>query len=131
MSRTNTTTPYEHWNIRQVTVSYGPPWGPYYGERFVDSHGVGNEMYDLRFYAGCKRQPQVVHREVRTYGWANKIHLGPRIAAGYASHRRNVVRTAEREYNDAAAKLWNAGEDVDDLLEPADSRHGAVLWDIW
>lgn len=133
MSRTNTTTPCMYWNIVDVTVTPGPPWEPYHrGKPYVDIHGIGNEMYDLRFYAGCKRQPQVVHMSFDTRGrYCSKIYLGPRIAASYALCRRNKTRAAEREYVEAARKLWNAGEDVDDLLEPADSRHGAILWDIW
>lgn len=122
MSRTNNTTRYDHWNIKKAR-SWS--WDP------DEWYRVGTELYDLRFYAGCKRQPQLVHREIVTYGWASKITLRPRIAARCARKRRNGVRTAEREYNDVARKLWNGGEDVDDLLEPADSRHGAILWDIW
>lgn len=126
MSRTNNTVPYEHWNI--TATRNRRTYGGYFGQ---DEYGIGNEMYDLRFFAGCRRIPQVIHREIMTYGWDSKIHLGPRIAASHALHRRNWVRTAEHEYNHTARRFWNAGEDVDDLLEPADSRHGAILWDIW
>jgi hypothetical protein len=117
--------PYDHWNIpsTRTRTFRGLYWQ---GDRMI-----GNEMYDLRFYAGCKRQPQTVHKIVIADGWDSKIHLGPRIAASYALRWRNRVRSAEREYNHTVRGLWNAGEDVDDLLEPADSRHGAILWDIW
>jgi hypothetical protein len=144
VSRTNNTTPYTRWNIDEYYVWWGyetEPYritnktyhrvcGPWVGR--WETSQAGTELWDLRFYAGCKREPQVIHRVLMlkaTYG--SRIFAGPGIAAEYARHRRNRVRTEEREYNDAVRALWNAGEDVDDLLEPADSRHGAILWDIW
>ena len=132
MSRTNTTVPWRHWNIKQIRMFYGAPWSPYRGEFFIDISGIGNEMYDLRFYAGCKRQPQVVHKSFNTRGrYCSKIYLGPRIAASYANQRRRRTRASEREYEILTRDLWNAGDEVDDLIDPRDSRHGAILWDIW
>lgn len=123
MSRTNTTTPWKRWNIKKAR-SWS--WDP------DEWYQTGNELWDLRFYAGCKRQPQLIHRSFDTRGkYCSKIHLGPRIAASYALSRRNKTRTTEREYTEAARKLWNAGEDVDDLRDPIESQHGAILWDIW
>lgn len=123
MSRTNNTVLHAHWNVGRFREW---PWDP------DEWYQTGNELWGLRFYAGCKRRPQLIHRSFDTRGkYCYRLFAGQGIAWGYANHRRRVVRAEEREFTNLVRQVHRAGGDLDDVLEPADSRHGAILWDIW
>lgn len=133
MSRTNKTTPYHRWNIREEQIWYGPNYGPWRGELLFDEKIVGSQLNDLRYFAGCKRQPQQIHCELRIWGWESLSSLESTQVKWFAKERRGRVRSREREYNRLTCDLWNAGDEVDDILEPLDSTPscGAILWELW
>ena len=133
MSRTNKTTPYRRWNIRREEVWHGPAWGSHRGEIQITEKILGTELYDLRYFAGCKRQPQQIHCEIRVWGWESLIAFESTQVKWFAKERRGRVRSREREYNRLVRDLWNTGDEVDDILEPLDSTPacGAILWELW
>lgn len=98
----------------------------------VEEREVGIETYDLRFYAGCRRRPQAIHRVLyfgTAYPW--RFHHGTGgTARSYADIRESQFRTASRRYVDEARDVWNAGGDVDEVREP-DRRPRSIDYDLW
>lgn len=129
MSRTNHHRRYKRWNIIEPYFDWIPR-GSRFGE--IEYHNGGMELYDLRFYAGSRRQPQRVHRVLDFYGlhpW--RIHYGrDGVAKSYADIREGQFRSASRRYVDEARAVWNAGGDVDEVREP-DRRPYRITYDLW
>jgi hypothetical protein len=130
LSRTAHHIPYKHWNIKKRTQEY-KSWPPSRRGIVQWEETLGVILYDLRFYAGCKRQPQLIRRErwETSYGktWG---HAGG-LAHGLAEIYQGAIRSRERVYATQIRKLANAGSDLDELIEPEGRvRHGAV-WDAW
>lgn len=93
---------------------------------------VGMETWDLRFYAGCRRRPQMVHRALDFYDrYPWRFHHGTGgTARSYADTREGQFRTAVRRYVHEARAVWNAGGEVDGLREP-DRRPRSIEYDLW
>lgn len=132
MSRTNHhRRSYDRWNLIEVEVYYGKRWTPYRGQFFEEDRRVGMETWDLRFYAGCRRTPEVVHRELHFHGrYPWRFHHGPGNAGPAAAKQEAKFRADARRYTDEARGVWNAGGDVDELREP-DRRPWSIEWDLW
>ena len=112
------------WNQREHHVS--PYTGTYdYDDRWA-SWPTGNVIVDLRFFAGCKRTPQRVRREVARVGYSFGC------SEAVQSRAREIeggIRARLRAFAAEVAKTSRAGGDVGELLEPdARTRHEAV-WD--
>jgi hypothetical protein len=137
---------YKLWNITETEYHWGWKREPRKIKRHVyqfaveprewirteEQRQVGMETWDLRFYAGCRRRPQVIHRVLdfgTAYPW--RFHHGTggtaRICADI--HERQF-RTDTRRYVDQARAVWNAGGDVDEVREPGD-RPRSIEWDLW
>lgn len=127
MSRTNHHRRYDRWNIMEDRVTIN--WN---GDLEIETTHEGMETWDLRFYAGCRRRPQLIHRVLDFHGlhpW--RIHYGrDGTAKSYADIREGQFRTAERQYLEAARAAWNAGEDVEEINE-LDSRPQFIAYDLW
>jgi hypothetical protein len=136
---------YKHWNIQQLDPYWGysddqyekvgkrgrrlkpgatPGWVP-------RMHAVGHQLCDLRFYAGCKRQPQQVrrHRKDDSYvlTWGHTGGAAHGIAKAIAGARRAEWRTYALE----VAKVHRAGSDYEELLEPEGRTRHQALWEAW
>lgn len=131
MSRTNHhRRNYKRWNIEEPYFNYLRFRNPETWE--TEFHKVGMETWDLRFYAGCRRRPQVIHRVLdfgTAYPW--RFHHGTggtaRICADIAEGR---FRADTRRYTGLARAVWNAGGELDGLDEPA-RRPRSIEWDLW
>lgn len=132
MSRTNHHRRYNRWNMNRTELSWGPSYGPYRGQLTEDETKVGMEVWDLRFYAGCRRRPQVIHRVFDSHGlYTWRMFYGrDGVAKSYGDIREGQFRTASRRYVQAARAAWNAGEDVDEINEP-DKRPRSIDCDLW
>jgi len=132
MSRTNHHRDYHRWNFTTREIYYNKPWTPWAGELTFEDRAVGMETWDLRFYAGCRRTPQVIHRLLDFRGqYPIRIHYGRRgRAKGYADHWEAKFRGDTRRYEDECRAAYNAGYDVDDVLEP-NHRPRSIEWDLW
>lgn len=135
MSRTNHHISFSRGNRRAKELYFLNFWSPGYnrGELIENWFAYGNETWDLRFYAGCRRVPQVIHKVVDTHGsgyYCYRLWLEPGIVKRYAKLRQREFRAQERQYTRRARALWNAGEDVDELTELNDRPHD-IWWDVW
>jgi hypothetical protein len=132
MSRTNHHRRYDWWNMKEPDVYWGKPWSAYEGQIFVEERTIGMEVWDLRFYAGCRRTPQVIHRVLDFHDlYPVRIHYGrDGVAKSYGDIREGQFRTATRRYVDEARMTYNAGGDVDEICEP-DKRPRSIDWDLW
>lgn len=147
MSRTNHHRPYVRWNIVEVEYLWGwktEPKGsrpctwrgslrlttPWEWVREPYEHQIGVETWDLRFYAGCKRRPQLIHKSVRIYGHCNRILVAQGVAASASVMWERSYRRQERDYTHEARGVHNAGGDVDELHEP-DKKPRSITWDLW
>lgn len=130
MSRSLHHVRYNHWNIKRTVLDYRGRIGfrVEFGE-YEDTLGV--ELYDLRFYAGCKRVPQTVHRirfdyqYVRTWGHANGV------AHSYAKEMAGMHRAAVRAYGRDIIKAYRSGGDLDEYTEPEGRTRHRALWEAW
>lgn len=135
MSRTNHHVSYNRANRRARELYFLNFWNPGYnrGELLENWFAYGNETWDLRFYAGCKRVPQVVHKVIDTRGsgyYCHRLWLESGIVKVYGKIRQREFRASERRYADLARLTWNAGEDVEELLEPS-TKTRDIWWDVW
>jgi len=133
MSRTNHhQRNYKRWNITRRKADYPRAWSRYPGAIVEYDEPVGMETWDLRFYTGCRRTPQVIHRVLdfhSRYPW--KFHYGSGgIEDSYASQREAEFRSETRLYVDAARRTYNAGGDVEELMEP-DPRPRSIEYLLW
>jgi hypothetical protein len=137
MARSVNHTPYNHWNVRTTRIRPAYWWRR--GEN-INSDGlaederiISNVIYDLRYYAGCKRVPQLLaHRTPDWGGWPYTWgHGGLRGWRSWSNQFEGGLRTAARQYTRDAAKLHRAGEDLDELLEPEGRHRHQALWDRW
>lgn len=139
MSRTNHHTNYRRANLAEThwQVSSGWDRGPDaqripYSTLYPRRVQVGNETWDLRFYAGCRRIPELVHIVVDNRGaYCSKLWLEPGLAKSAAKLARGVKRARDRDYAVLARKTWRAGEDVHELLEPEGRNRHSADWDLW
>jgi hypothetical protein len=143
MSRTMHHVRYKHWNIKRPDYYWGyaddqyekvskrsrrvkpgavPGW-------VMDPDTVGVELYDLRFYAGCNRVPQVVYlrREEHSYTQTWGHHGGA--ARGIAKEKHGQHRAQVREYGRNAVKVYRSGGDTDDMIEPEGRTRHTALWE--
>jgi hypothetical protein len=120
MSRTNHHRRYNRWNITRRKTHYPRTWNRYPGVIVEYDEPVGMEVYDLRFYAGCRRRPQLIHRVLDTYGlYTWRMHHGrDGVAKSYADIREGQFRSSTRAYERLARAVWNAGGEVDEIGEP-------------
>lgn len=127
MSRTNHHRRYKRWNITRDRVTLR--WN---GALEIDSAREGMEVYDLRFYAGCRRTPQAVHRVLDFHGrYPWRILYGAYgVAKSYADIREGQFRAATRTYVQLVSFTWNAGGDVEEIGEP-DRRPRTIDYDLW
>ncbi len=142
MSRTLSHVPYKHWNVREPHISWG-----YDDEQFethgkrggklkpgatrewvVDMVAEGVELTDLRFYAGCRRVPQVIRKTRASYTYAGTWGHCSGVARGIAKEIAGSDRAAVRTYGRAVAKAYRSGGDVDDYLEPDGRTRHAAIW---
>lgn len=133
MSRTNHhRRNVKRWNIVRRKADYPRPWSPYPGVIVECDESVGMETWDLRFYAGCRRTPQPVHRVLDFHGrYPSRFYYGADgVAKSYAGIRESELRMQVRLYTAQARELWNAGGDVDGLREP-DVRPRSIEYDLW
>jgi hypothetical protein len=122
LSRTAHHTPFAHWRLQGVEVFPNGWIDPY-------QWPIMHVLYDLRYFAGCRRHPQKVRASVRWGGYVHG-HGGSRAAAIRGAEIEGGLRVDWRAFAAAAVKAHRAGGDVDDLLEPdARTRHQA-LWDL-
>ena len=140
MSRTNHhQRNYKKWNLvgERVRVSNGwnrdddgnrVPRGVIYTEDWP--HGM--EVWDLRFFAGCRRRPQLIHRVLDFHGrYPARFHYGTGgTARSYADMREAEFRTFGRHYENECRLVYNAGGDVDEITEP-DLRPRSIEYDLW
>lgn len=99
--------------------------------RTEEQRPIGIETWDLRFYAGCRRTPQVVHRVLDFHGrYPWRFHHGPGNAKPCADKWESKLRADARRYVEEARATHNAGEDVDELYEP-DLRPRSIEYDLW
>lgn len=130
MSRSLNHVRYKHWNIRHTVVYAVGSWSTWAGLN-EDEETDGVELYDLRFYAGCKRVPQVVHRirydysYTRTWGHANGV------ARSYAKEQTGMHRAAVRAYGRDIVKAYRSGGDLDDYVEPEGRTRHRALWEAF
>ncbi len=127
MSRTLHHVRYKHWNIKRTTLVYR--WGIGGVGLDYEDETIGVELYDLRFYAGCNRVPQVVYlrREEHNYTQTWGHHGGA--ARGFAKERHGQYRAQVREYGRNAVKVYRSGGDTDDMIEPEGRTRHSALWD--
>lgn len=146
MSRTNHHQTYGHWNLVDVYYHWGWKTETYKIKRRVHRRVAeprewilealdsqrGNETWDLRFYAGCKGIPQVIRRTMDTYGsYAWRFHHGRNGVAKTAADKWEAkFRGDTRRYEDECRTAYNAGYDVDDVLEPG-NRPRSIEYDLW
>lgn len=133
MSRTMHHVPWDRWNIKTVEVVERYRLSSN-GHHLVgngldfEEHTVGHELYDLRFPAGCKRQPQKIHRIRYDYSyWRTWGHH--HAVSEWAKIRHRKKRAEEREFAGNVIKLARAGQPVDDLLEPEGRTRHSAVWD--
>ena len=121
----------------EIQLSHGWSWDENdvrvpRGEYYVEREPYGMQLWDLRFYAGCQRQPQVIHRVLDFHDrhpW--RFHYGQDgTAKSYADLHEGEFRTAVRQYVNECRRLYNAGEDVDDAREPS-PRPRSIEYDLW
>lgn len=131
MSRSLNHVRYNHWNIKRTTLTTVYRWGIGGVGLDYEDETVGVELYDLRFYAGCQRVPQHVHRTryyysyVRTWGHANGV------ARSYAKEMTGMHRAAVRAYGRDVVKAYRSGGDLDDYAEPEGRTRHRALWEAW
>jgi|SRR6185437_12833283 len=147
MSRTAHHVRYEHWNIRRPDYYWAPRWRleagvEFYPHRKSGGGGwvlarheeiLGNVVYDLRYYAGCKRVPRKIVRRTPDWGgwpyaWG---HGGMAGVKHWADQIEGGIRAAARDYARAAVKTHRAGGDVEELLEPDGRTRGSALYEAW
>jgi len=116
---------YKRWNIVGMQIDH-------YRGVFFREYRNGMETYDLRFYAGCRRTPQPVHRVLDFHGrYPWRFHYGSDgVAKSYADIAEGELRAAVRIYTGEALKLLRAGEDLDELLEP-DLKPRSIEYELW
>lgn len=131
MSRTLHHVRYKHWNVKVPRLTTVYRWGIGGVGLDYEDEVIGVELYDLRFYAGCKRQPQLVHRSreecsyVRTWGHAGGA------AHGIAKEIAGAKRAEWRDYALDVTKAHRAGSDLEGLLEPEGRTRHQALWEAW
>lgn len=86
---------------------------------------VGLILYDLRFYAGCKRVPKKIRRVVTDDNWLG--HGGSDAVQGIAREFWNRQRNEERLYVLNTRKA--AREDLEEILEPDSRTRHSAIWD--
>lgn len=136
----------KRWNITEVEYRWGWKTEPRKLKRRVyrfaveprewirteEQRQIGMETWDLRFYAGCRRRPQLIHRVLdfgTWYPW--RFHHGTGgTARSYADIREGQFRSAVRAYERLARAVWNAGGDVDEIGEP-EQRPRSIDYDLW
>lgn len=137
MSRTARHTPYDRWNIRATHIRPAYWWRR--NERLIadglaeEEEILGNVVYDLRYYAGCKRTPQkLAHRTPDWGGWPYSWgHGGWRSWHEWANLLEGKIRAAAHGYTREAAKVHRAGGDVDELPEPDGRTRHSARYEAW
>lgn len=129
MSRTMHHVTWKHWNVKATKLITVYRWGIGRVGLAYEDETLGNELHDLRFYAGCKRTPQPIHL-IRWYTdycttWG---HAGG-LAKGYARKHRRRTRNEERAYGRDILKAYRAGEDPDEYTEPEGRTRHSALWE--
>jgi len=128
LSRTMHHVAWKHWNLKRPTVYVYAMYSPYNGLEDGDET-VGHELYDLRFYAGCRRTPQLVHLVRRYTGYSDTWGHAGGVAKGYGRKHRRRTRNEERTYGRDVLKAHRAGEDADDYLEPEGRTRRSAIWE--
>ena len=147
MSRTVHHVRYDHWNIKEPDYCWVPLWRLAEGREFHLHHKrggrdwvlveqeqtVGNVLWDLRFYAGCKRVPaKLVHRTPCWAGWPYSWgHAGTSAIGGWANQIEGGLRADARDYAREAVKVHRAGGEVEELPEPDGRTRHSALWEAW
>lgn len=122
MSRTAHHTPSAHWNQRAVEAEPDDRFEPF-------DRPLGHVVYDLRYFAGARRVPDLVRIRVRSGGLVYG-HGGSSAVGDLARSQAGARRSVERAFAAEAVKAHRAGRDLDGLLEPEGrTRHGAI-WDV-
>lgn len=121
MSRTAHHTPFAHWRRQERDifpdgVRYGYPWP------------VEHVVFDLRFYAGCRRVPAAVRARVEFGGYLHG-HGGTDTVTVRAREIEGGLRDARRAFARTALKAHRAGGDLEGLLEPDGRTRHQALWD--
>ncbi len=124
MSRTVHHVRYDHWNVK------GRAWHYWRGE---DEYPVGNVIWDLRFYAGCKRVPARLRHATPCWdGWPYSWgHGGITAIREWANQIEGGLRAAARDYGRDAVKVHRAGGDLEGLAQPDGRTRHSALWEAW
>lgn len=143
MSRTAHHIRRKYWNVKQVERCLGWETEPVrignHTYQFIkkprtlvykeELWEVGHELYDLRFYAGCKRVPQNVRRAITLNNWLG--HGGGSRVQIYMDEYWGGHRAAGRSYGKEVKKAHRAGELYDDILEPEGRHRHQAIYDAW
>lgn len=143
MSRTAHHIRRQHWNVHKIEYFWEWETEPVrVGKRtyqFVkkprnlifkeESWEVGHELYDLRFYAGCKRVPQRIRRVITPNNWLG--HGGGSRVQMYMDEYWGGHRAAGRIYGREVRKAHRAGEFYEDILEPEGRHRHSAIYDAW
>lgn len=120
MSRTVHHVAFDHWNERH-DIEFRP------GDTY--SEPVGHTIWDLRYYAGCRRIPERVRAHVRFGGYLHG-HGGSDDAGRLAAEYEASLRNGWRMFAAAAVKAHRGGGGLDGLLEPDGRHRHCALWDL-
>lgn len=127
MSRTAHHVRRQHWNVKAFEQErWRVPWEKDF--RFSLDE-VGLILYDLRFYAGCKRTPQKIRKVVTDDNWLG--HGGASAVQHIAREFRSRQRNEERLYARNVRKMARAGGDLEEAPEPDGRTRHSAIWDAW
>lgn len=122
MSRTAHHVPLNRWNQLEHEDDPRPGRGGY-------DWPVGHVVYDLRYFAGCRRRPQRVRASVRGGGYIHG-HGGTQVVQVRGREIEGGLRAGWRAFAAEVVKARRGGFDIEQLVEPeARTRHQA-LWDL-
>jgi hypothetical protein len=116
-----------HWNVKTLEVErWRVPWEQEFRASWNE---VGHIQYDLRFYAGCKRIPEMTRHSVTKRNWLG--HGGSSAVRGYARKFWGRQRNEERMYALDIRKTAQAGGDLEEIPEPDGRTRHSAIWDAW
>ena len=87
-------------------------------------------MYDLRFFAGCRRVPQRLRHAVSGGGYVHG-HGGTDAVGLKAREIECAIRTGWRAYAAEAVKAHRAGVDLVEMVEPDGRTRHEAIWDCF
>lgn len=124
MARTVHHVPLRRWNRREFDV------GPRTGLPEAFDWATGHVLWDLRFFAGCRRVPQRLRHEVAGGGYIHG-HGGTKAVQVRAREIEGGLRAGLRAFAAGAVKAHRAGADVGGLLEPEGRTRHEAVWDAF